>query len=336
MSLVYGYDLKGNDKIVEAPLQLTKILGGFVLPGAALLTYLPFLRHVPSWVPWLSYEPLAQKGREVGRRVMNEPIDFVKNVMQDGTAVPSLAREQLLEVESLNGPEYHAQENVVKQVLGSMYQAGVDTTVSSMSSLFVALTLHPEVQKRAQAQIDSVISRDRLPTFEDRSRLPYVEAICKELLRWQINLPLGFPHASTQDYIYRGFFIPKGSITLTNSWAILHDPEVYPDPETFKPERFLNDDGTFRDDPTISLAFGAGKRICPGRHLVDTTLFIVTACVLSIFNVTKARDENGHEIPVTTMVEAYSTLTRPVKFECSITPRDRVAEDLITENHILA
>ena len=60
-----------------------------------------------------------------------------------------------------------------------------------MTSLFVALTLYPEVQKRAQAQIDSVISRDRLPTFEDRSRLPYIEAICKELLRWQILLPLG-------------------------------------------------------------------------------------------------------------------------------------------------
>ena len=93
------------------------------------------------------------------------------------------------------------------------------------------------------------------------------------------------------------------------SRAILHNPELYPDPETFKPERFLNDDGSFRDDPTISLAFGAGKRICPGRHLVDTTLFIVAACVLSVFNVTKARDENGHEIPVTPKVQANAIIT---------------------------
>jgi cytochrome P450 len=80
--------------------------------------------------------------------------------------------------------------------------------------------------------------------------------------------------------------------------AILHDPEVYPDPEEFKPERFLNPDGTVRDDPTLSLVFGAGKRICPGRHLVDATIFIVASSVLSVFNVTKAKDENGHEIPV--------------------------------------
>src|SRR5712691_23325 len=80
--------------------------------------------------------------------------------------------------------------------------------------------------------------------------------------------------------------------------SILHDPEIYPDPEEFKPERFLNKDGSFRDDPTIALAFGAGKRICPGRHLVDAMLFIVASSVLSVFNVTKAKDENGREIPV--------------------------------------
>jgi cytochrome P450 len=88
--------------------------------------------------------------------------------------------------------------------------------------------------------------------------------------------------------------------------AILHDPETYPDPEEFRPERFLNKDGSVRDDPILTLAFGAGKRICPGRHFVDATLFIVTSSVISIFNVTKAKDENGHEIPVKAAVTALS------------------------------
>jgi hypothetical protein len=134
--------------------------------------------------------------------------------------------------------------------------------------------------------------------------------------------------------------------------AILHDPELYPDPEEFKPERFLNEDGTVRDDPTLSLAFGVGKRICPGRHFVDATLFIVTSSVLSVFNVTKAKDENGHEIPVKVVVPAQSGAVmsvqslrlycflklrvrfsrRPEEFECSILPRDKVAEDLISVN----
>ena len=81
--------------------------------------------------------------------------------------------------------------------------------------------------------------------------------------------------------------------------AVLHDPELYPDPEAFKPDRFLNEDGTCRDDPMIHLAFGAGKRICPGRHFVDATLFVVTASILSVFKVTNVKDKNGNEIPAT-------------------------------------
>ena len=80
--------------------------------------------------------------------------------------------------------------------------------------------------------------------------------------------------------------------------AILHDPEAYPEPDKFKPERFLNEDGTVRDDPILSLVFGIGKRICPGRHLVEATIFIVASSILSVFNVTNARDENGNDIPV--------------------------------------
>jgi cytochrome P450 len=80
--------------------------------------------------------------------------------------------------------------------------------------------------------------------------------------------------------------------------AILHDPEAYPEPDQFTPERFLNEDGSVRDDPALTLAFGIGKRICPARHLVEATVFSVTSSILSVFSVTKAKDENGNEIPV--------------------------------------
>jgi cytochrome P450 len=100
--------------------------------------------------------------------------------------------------------------------------------------------------------------------------------------------------------------LPQLDIYLRRFRAILHDPDTYPDPEEFKPERFLNEDGSVRDDPTLALAFGAGKRICPGRHIVDATLFIVASSVLSAFNVTKARDEDGSKIPVKAEVTVLS------------------------------
>jgi cytochrome P450 len=92
--------------------------------------------------------------------------------------------------------------------------------------------------------------------------------------------------------------------------AVLHNPDVYPEPETFRPERFLNEDGTFRDDPTLALAFGVGRRICPGRHLVDSTLFVFASSVMSVFHVTKAKDEVGHDIPIKieALVEGQITL----------------------------
>ncbi|KAN0137801.1 Cytochrome P450 [Lactarius tabidus] len=164
-----------------------------------------------------------------------------------------------------------------------------------MASLFLALLLFPGVQERAQAELDSVISRDRLPTYDDKPRLPYIEAMSEELLRWHIVAPLGVPHAPLEDDIYKGHFIPKGAMVIVNSCYI---PSLIPDPEAFKPERSFNKDRTFRDDPTTHLAFGAGRRICPGRHFVDATLFVVTASILSVFKVTRANDENGNEVPV--------------------------------------
>ena len=86
--------------------------------------------------------------------------------------------------------------------------------------------------------------------------------------------------------------------------AILHDPEIYPDPEEFKPERFLNEDGSVRDDPTLSLAFGVGKRICPGRHLAEAIIFTTVSSVLSVFDVSKAKDQSGNMIPVKEAVSA--------------------------------
>jgi len=79
--------------------------------------------------------------------------------------------------------------------------------------------------------------------------------------------------------------------------AILHDPVMFPEPDSFKPERFLNPDGSLRDDPVLASAFGFGKRICPGRHFVDDTLFIVVASLLSVFNIEKGKDSGSDGYP---------------------------------------
>ncbi len=116
--------------------------------------------------------------------------------------------------------------------------AGAETTYTGMSWFVLAMITQPEIQKRAQAELDAVVGRSRTPAFSDFSSLPYVQAIVKEVLRWRPPLPLSIPHSTTEDDWYDGMFIPKGTICLPNLWLCHHDPAFYgPDAAMFNPGR---------------------------------------------------------------------------------------------------
>lgn len=121
---------------------------------------------------------------------------------------------------------------------------------------------HPEVMKKAQAEIDSVVGSDRLPTFSDRSSLPYLDCVMTEVLRMGVAVPLGLPHRLMEDDVYRGMFIPKGTLVFANVWNILRDEALYPEPFEFKPERYLveADELTVRRRDPRQYVFGYGRR----------------------------------------------------------------------------
>lgn len=328
MGITYGYEVKEHyDRKLDAAKQRAKLATETALPGALLVNELPFLRHIPERLSWFSYKPLARFGHNLGQEVVHEPMRFVKESVLNGTAQPSLALECLRQTEKLGRAEREKAEDVIAGALGSMYSAGTHTTVAAILSLLVAVMLNPDVQTRAQRELDAVTGRERLPTLEDRPRLPFIEAMCKEVTRWRPIAPLAIPHATTEDNIYDGFFIPKSAVVIANTWAILHDPAVYPEPDAFKPERFLDKEGNLRDDPILSSTWGYGRRICPGRHLAEMTLFIVAASLFSVFNIEKGKDHAGGteaSYPFT-----GTGVNHPKSFPCSIVPRDEEAEELI-------
>jgi len=330
LGMTYGYEVKGrHDRVLDVSIRLNKFADFKFHVFAMFLNSFPFLRHIPAWVPYISFKPFAQIGRKLGEEVVQEPMRFVKESIASGTARPSLALEYLQEIDKLSpsDPSRGEAEKTLANALGSLYSAGADTTVSSMTTLLIACMLHPEAQKRAQDEIDAVVGRERLPTFDDRSRLPFVDAMCREVLRWRPSVPLAIPHSATEDVFYEDFFIPKGAMVYGNTWAIFQDSSIYPEPDVFKPERFLNSDGSLRDDPLLLSAFGYGKRICPGRHFVDATLFIYVASLLSVFRIEEVQDgqEKRSKYKYT-----GSLINHPEPFSCSIIPRDKVAEELIT------
>jgi len=327
LAMVYGYEVKERgDRKITAGRKITQLGSETVTPGAVFVNELPFLQYIPEWLPWLSYKPLARYGHDLGQEVKYGPMSFVRESIANGTAQPSLALECLQGTENLSGREHKEAEEVIAGALGSIYAAASHTTISSIMSFFVGVLLRPDIQKKAQQELDAAIGRERLPTFEDRPRLPLVDAVCKEVLRWRPVTPIAIPHAATKDDVYEGFFIPKGAVVIGNVWEILHDPVLYPEPDSFKPERFLNPDGSLRDDPILTSAFGFGKRICPGRFFVDDTFFIVVASLLSVFNVEKGNgtDSGSDGYPYT-----GKPISCPQPFRCSILPRDKVAEELI-------
>jgi len=187
----------------------------------------------------------------------------------------------------------------------------------------------PEVQRRAQAELDDVVGRARLPTFADAPWLPYVRAIIKEVLRWRPAIERGAPHKAAEDDLYEGMFIPKGATCMANIWHCNRDREIFgDDADDFKPERHLDVKGEEvlpgprETNGEGHVGFGFGRRVCVGKHLANDSLFIMTTRVLWAATLKCARDENGKELPpdLNAFVDK-GMITHPAPYNCVIGPR---------------
>ncbi|PAV19089.1 cytochrome P450 [Pyrrhoderma noxium] len=200
--------------------------------------------------------------------------------------IPSFTSSYLLED---NGPS----QDLVKAAAASLYSGGAETTPSSITSFILAMALYPDVQAKGQNEIDLLLKGKRLPKSSDRDSLPYVNAIVKEVLRWNPSIPLGLPHRAMQDDEYREFLIKEGTILWANIWSILHD-------ET---------------------------KICPGMHLADNSIFLAVSSILAVFNIRKTTGHLGEIIDP--IVDYSGFISHPRPFQCVIEVRSKEADSLI-------
>ncbi|KAE8386676.1 cytochrome P450 [Aspergillus alliaceus] len=322
LKLAYGYTIEPHkpDPLVDLADVSMYYFSLVCRYGAWLVDVLPILRHIPAWFPGAEFRRVGQKSKEAFDAFGGKPYNFVKHQMAQGTHHPSCL-SSILESEDIRpGSE---KEYVTKWSAASIYAGGADTTVSTMSCFFLAMALNPDVQQKAQEELDRVVG-NRLPTFADRDSLPYINAMVKELLRWHPVVPTNLPHVSTHDDICQGYFIPKGSIILANIWGFAHDPDVFPDPMAFKPERYL---GNHPAPDSHRLSFGFGRRICPGRVLADSAIYINIAQCLTVFNISK-KVMNGKEIEPKVVFQP-ALISHPEPYDVSIKPRSPMHEDLI-------
>ncbi|CAL8110137.1 unnamed protein product [Orchesella dallaii] len=165
-----------------------------------------------------------------------------------------------------------------------LFVAGIETTSTSLTYTLLYLALFPEKQKKLQAEIDRVVGT-RLPTFEDRKRMPYTEATIQEVLRFSSLVPTGLIHKTLTDVTLGGFNVPKNHWVMANLQGVHHDPEIWGDPENFRPERFLSENGEEVVKHEALLPFSFGKRVCLGESLARDELFLFITGIFQAFDV---------------------------------------------------
>ncbi|KAF3032487.1 hypothetical protein E8E12_002557 [Didymella heteroderae] len=270
-----------------------------VSPTGALGNKLPFLMALPDWMsPAKAWEKRRAKTERTFFQTMQAQVE---RDIQGKTAPASWMKTFLTQGASKFGFKSDLEG---AYAVGMHGIAGALTIAAPMQSFCLAMSHYPQYLPMLQEEIDRICG-DRLPVAEDRPNMPMLRAIIRELIRWRPPVPTGIPHYLVQDDEYEGFHIPKGSTIHPLEWAISRDPEMYPNPETFNPLRWLKPEfPTYREPltqfPTIinSSQFGYGRRLCQGQTVADEDLFIGIGSIAWLFNISKcSQDKPKPSIP---------------------------------------
>ncbi|XP_037683008.1 cytochrome P450 2J2-like isoform X1 [Choloepus didactylus] len=196
----------------------------------------------------------------------------------------------LKEIEKNSGSassSFH-EKNLICSTL-DLFFAGTETTSTTLRWALLYLAINPEIQEKVQAEIDREIGHSQQPSIADRERLPYTNAVIHEVQRMGNIIPLNVPREVVADTTVAGYYLPKGTMIITNLTALHRDPAEWATPDTFNPEHFL-ENGQFKKRESF-LPFSAGKRVCLGEQLARSELFIFFTSLMQKFTFRPPNDE---------------------------------------------
>ncbi|KAH8831092.1 cytochrome P450 [Flagelloscypha sp. PMI_526] len=311
--------LEANDSRAERLIQIVDRASKAGVPGTYLVEYFSWMQYLPDFLaPWRVWAlEWSRKDSEFLEKLYYD----VEVRMKNGQQHPCVA-SSLIE----NGSEnLTAREKA--WTLASISFAG-DTMSVALLWLVWVMGKFPQVQVEAQQELDKVVGRERMPDFNDFEGLPFLRATVIELLRWVPMAPVGMPHSTTSDDVYGEYFIPKGTMCISNVCMINRDPEVYgPDADLFRPSRHIDSStGKLQLPHPLThdeshVTYGFGRRICVGRAVANQGLFINAASLLWAF---KIEDPNNDTASHLIGPEDYldgGALVKPKPFTYKIEPR---------------
>ncbi|KAF9448958.1 cytochrome P450 [Macrolepiota fuliginosa MF-IS2] len=315
MNVAYGYQVGSEeDEFVHLLEKSFELSGSLNVPGKFWVEFFPLLRHVPEWFPGAGFKRLAKSIAGQMDQTNYIPFNWAKSQIATGSYQESFVSDHIKDDKF--GSTEEEREDILSWCSGSLYIGGGDTTVSILTTFFFLMALHPSIQKCAREEIDRVLGSN-VVAHEDRPSLPYVNAMIKEIMRWGPVAPLAIPHQVIEDDYFDGYYIPKGARVMANVWAMAHDENVYPSPSVFDPTRFLGENQQM--DPN-KFVFGFGRRVCPGLHLAEASIFLNVTNILANFIISKKIGIDGKEIePEAHWSTGITAHLKP--FPCEITPR---------------
>ncbi|KAG9125485.1 hypothetical protein FRC07_007416 [Ceratobasidium sp. 392] len=225
----YGYEVESlDDQFVVSIKKVVEIVSEIALPSNNpeklgvidfLVNVIPSLVYVPEWFPGTDWKRNAQAWRAEKDRVLDDIFAWTKNQMAQGIAKPSMLRSMLENIPESKFEDPSYQEEIAKEVAFTLFggqfmvtEIAVPHTAGTLMAFVLAMARFPEVQAKAQREIDGVVGSGRLPEMNDKPNLPYICNLVQEVLRWRPVVPMGVPHASSQDDTFNNYLIPKGSI----------------------------------------------------------------------------------------------------------------------------
>ncbi|XP_034264136.1 cytochrome P450 2C5-like [Pantherophis guttatus] len=274
-SVVFGNRFSYETKISELLEILQAFSGFFVSPLGTVYSALP---NIMNFFPGPHKKVFSD---------CNKICDFIRNEVDTHkkTLDPDNPRDFidcfLLKLEKEEDSSVLSTEDLVMSVF-ELFTAGTDSTSSVISYGLNLLAKFPNIQAKAQEEIDDIVGTNRNPSIEDRMNLPYINALVHEVLRFPQASIENFPRMTTQDVNFKGHFIPQGTTILTLGISVHFDPLCWEDPTKFDPGHFLNEKGKFQKKDAY-LPFSAGKRACPGEALADMEIFLFFVVLLQHF-----------------------------------------------------
>ncbi|KAJ8985266.1 hypothetical protein NQ317_007051 [Molorchus minor] len=249
--------------------------------------FIPILKYLPGHSSTL--QKIA-KNREEMAQFFQETIEDHKRTF-DPSHLRDLLDTYLFEIQKANEEgtghnlfEGKDHDRQMQQIVGDLFSAGMETIKSSLQWAILFMLHNPEKMRAVQEELDQVVGRQRLPKLEDLAYLPVTESTILEVLRISSIVPMGTTHAPTRDIKLNGFQLPRHAQIVPLLHSVHMDPNLWDEPETFNPSRFINAEGKVTK-PEYFLPFGVGRRMCLGEILARMEIFLFFSSFLHSFDV---------------------------------------------------